>query len=71
MIGVPNGAVQKNAALRAARAFAKEQLAIHLQSGCLLDKRLRPRRKTLEAATMPYVPRIERLLAKIDRALDA
>jgi hypothetical protein len=61
----------KDAALRAARAAIKRERGVMLESGCLLDKRLRPRRATLDDAIKPHVERLERLLRKIDRAIMA
>jgi hypothetical protein len=61
----------KDAALRSARRVVKDQLRLHLQCACLLDKRLRPRRETLEDAARPHVERLERLLRRIDQAIEA
>lgn len=56
-------------ALLAGRAALRRELRYHLESACLFDKRLRPRRETLDDLAKPHVERIERLLRKMDRAL--
>lgn len=61
----------KDAALRAARRALKEEIALLLGGACLLDKRLRPRRETLGEETRPAVERLERLVVKIERAIEA
>jgi hypothetical protein len=58
------------AVLRQARRVVKDQRDGILESCCLLDKKtLTPRRETLGDAAKPDVRRMERLLARIDRAL--
>lgn len=60
---------QLRAALKSARRFVEAQRDLIIESCCLLDKRLRPRLETLEEAAKPDIRRMDRLLARIDRAL--
>jgi hypothetical protein len=58
--------------LRLARRFVEDERDHLLENYCVLDRKtLKPRRETLDADGKPYVERCERLMARIDRALEA
>lgn len=62
---------QMRAALGRARTVINGYRRELVAGACLLDKRRRPRRETLDEDIRPHVEKLERLLRSIDRALSA
>ena len=57
-------------ALRAARRWLREERAGLLASHCNLDYRGRPKPSTIEEAARPRLRRLDRLLRRIDAAIE-
>lgn len=67
----PDWEDMKDTALRAARFFIRQELHLFVSHHCVADLRGRPRLDTLDELAKPHVARMERLLKRITRAIEA